>query len=148
MNAPSHRFVVGTHEGRLLEARVLSLVTGEDVDRFAEALRDTLDLMPPGPAVLCADHRWANIYPQAVTDRLVDLFLAMNTRLERVAIVVGSAKPTFFMQMRRVAREAENEARQVFQDPDAALQHLGRVLSPPELARARAFLAEPPPDPS
>jgi hypothetical protein len=145
LNAQTQRFVVGTHAGRLLEARVLSLVTAEDVVDFTTALRETLDDMPSRMAVLCADHRYANIYPQVVTDRLVELFLAMNARLERVAIVVGSTKPTFLMQMRRVAREAENEARQVFPDPESALQHLRVALDPLELVRAREFLAEPPP---
>lgn len=144
MSIASQRFVVGTRVGRLLEARVHSLVTGEDVDDFTVALREGLEQMSASYGVLCADHRFANIYPQVVTDRLVALFQAMNTRLERVAIVVGSEKPTFYMQMRRVAREADNEARKVFQDPEDALHHLATVLTPLELARAREFLAETP----
>lgn len=144
MTAESQRFVVGTRVGRLLEARVHSLVTSADVDDFTVALRDGLEQMSAAQGVLCADHRFANIYPQPVTDQLVALFQAMNARLERVAIIVGSEKPTLYMQLRRVAREADNEARQVFHEPDGALEHLAKVLTPLELARAREFLADTP----
>ncbi len=142
---PTPRFVVDTRVGRLLEARVHLLATSADVDDFTQALRDGLDRMSTTPAVLCADHRFANIYPQVVTDRLVELFQQMNARLERVAIIVGSDKPTLYMQLRRIVREAEHEARQVFQIPADAVRHLEVALTPIELARAREFLAEPGP---
>jgi hypothetical protein len=142
ITAGSARFVVGVHVGRLLEARVLALSTVHDVDEFGLALREVLQRMPSTLVVLCADHRFANPYPQPVTDRLVAMFQSLNTRLERVAIVVGAAKPTLYMQLRRVAREAAHDARQVFQEPDGALQHLAVALDAEELARAHAFLAE------
>jgi hypothetical protein len=144
-DAPSARYVVDFRVGRLLEARVLALQTVHDVDAFGGVLRETMQRMPTLPCVLCADHRWANPYPQPVSDRLVEMFHSLNTSLERVAIVVGSEKPTLYMQMRRVAREAAHAARQVFQQPEGALEHLAAALTTSELERAREFLAEPRP---
>jgi uncharacterized lipoprotein YmbA len=145
VDVASARFVVDFQVGRLLEARVHVLQTVEHVDAFGVVLRETMQRMPSLPCVLCADHRWANPYPQPVTDRLVEMFHSLNTSLERVSIVVGTAKPTLYMQMRRVAREAAHAARQVFQEPEGALEHLAAALTTAELARAREFLAEPPP---
>ena len=92
--------------------------------------------------VLCADHRPVRIYPQAVTDRLIELFVEMNTRLERVAILVSQTNATLFLQLQRIVREAGYENRRVFHEPEDALPHLGAGLDADELASARAFLAE------
>ncbi len=127
--------------GRLLEARVYSLVTRDDADAYSTALVTAVDRLPPGAyGVLCADHRFAPVYPQPVTDRLTELFQYMNERLERVAIIVRPEAATLYMQLGRIAREAGNAARRVFRDVPPALEHLRVSLDPQELARARAFL--------
>lgn len=129
--------------GRLVEGRVFRLGSVDDVDRYIQRLAEVVDGLPPGTqGVLCADHRPAELYTQAVTDRLVESFQRMNTKLERVAIVTGLRKHTLYMQLRRIVREAAYEPRQVFQIPEPAITHLMVALSPEELARARAFLGE------
>jgi hypothetical protein len=139
----SARYTVETHVGRLIEGRVYRLVTADDVDAYIGLIAATIpQLGDASTGVLCADHRPADIYPQPVTDRLIELFAHMNTRLERVAIVTGRAKATLYMQLRRIARAARYEARQVFQDTPPALQHLAVALTPEELDRARLFLGQ------
>ena len=138
----SASYLVETHVGRLVEARVFKLATAADVDTYIGAIAAQVEGFASGSnGVLCADHRPAEIYPQPVTDRLIELFQRMNTRLSRVAIVTGMEKATLYMQLRRIAREARYEARQVFQDTPPALDHLAVALSPDELERARVFLA-------
>lgn len=134
-------FVVEAHVGRLVEARVFRLSTAEEVDEYIGRIATVVESMPSGSTgVLVADHRPAEIYPQPVTDKLVELFQVMNSRLERVAIVTGVDKATLYMQLRRIVRAAHNDARQVFQDTPTALRHLATALTPAELERAREFL--------
>jgi hypothetical protein len=136
------QYSVELHVGRLVEARVFRLATTEDVDAYIAEIGAEVERVASGSGgVLVADHRPADIYPQPVSARLVELFQVMNTRLARVAIVTGPEKATFYMQLRRIAREAGYEARQVFQNTPPALQHLAVALSPRELDRAQEFLA-------
>jgi hypothetical protein len=137
----SSDFTVENPTGRLIEARVYSLSTREHADEYSQALVVAVDRLPAGVfGVLCADHRFAPVYPQPVTDRLVELFQYMNERLERVAIIVRPEAATLYMQLARIAREAGNEARRVFRDVDPALRHLAGNLDPGEVDRARTFL--------
>lgn len=138
----SASYLVETHVGRLIEARVFKLATAAEVDIYIRAIAAEVERLPKGSnGVLCADHRPAEIYPQPVTDRLIELFQVMNSRLSRIAIVTGAEKATLYMQLRRIVREARYEARQVFQDTPPSLEHLALALAPDELARARVFLA-------
>jgi hypothetical protein len=138
---PDAPYSVETHVGRLIEGRVFRLSAAEDVDEYIGVLANAVEALPHGSTgVLIADHRPAEIYPQPVTDRLVQMFQVMNKRLERVAIVTGVEKATLYMQLRRIVRAAHYDARQVFQDTPPALQHLSAALTPEELERAREFL--------
>jgi hypothetical protein len=135
-------YLVETHVGRLVEARVFRLATASEVDTYIGTIAAAVEGLPAGSnGVLCADHRPAEIYPQPVAARLIELFQRMNTRLARVALVTGVEKATLYMQLRRITREARYEARQVYQDTPPALEHLAVALTPEELARARVFLA-------
>lgn len=141
-------FTVENVAGRLIEARVYSLATREDADAYSDALVVAVDGLPRGSfGVLCADHRFAPVYPQPVTDRLTELFQYMNERLERVAIIVRPEAATLYMQLGRIAREAANAARRVFRDVPPALEHLSVSLDQVELERARAFLSSGAPRP-
>ena len=138
-------FAVANVAGRLIEARVRSLRTRADVDAYAQALADEMKKIPGAPPVLCADHRPVVIYPQVVADRLVELFVSMNTQLERVAILAARSNATLVLQLDRLVREAAYANRKVFHAPEDAERHLAASLRPAELSRVRAFLAEWPP---
>jgi len=125
--------------GRLIEARVNALRTPADADAYARALRELVVKLGE-PPVLCADHRPVAIYPQAVADRLGELFVQMNTRLVRVAILVARTNATLSMQLERIVREARSPHRRVFYDAEPALDHLAPALDAHELVAARVFL--------
>lgn len=141
MHDDSQNFLVERRVGRVLEARVWALDDVETTDRYSLAIARALSDLPEGTAgILCADHRFAAIYPQPVTDRLLHLFRQMNTRLERVAILAHPRQATFYMQLNRIVREAGKKERRVFRDTPDALEHVAPALSADELARARMFL--------
>jgi hypothetical protein len=134
-------FTLSNTSGRLLEARVHSLRTRDEVDAYSKAIGDRLKTMPQHP-VLCADHRPVVIYPQIVADRLVELFVSMNTQLERVAIIAARSNATLVLQLERLVREAKYANRKVFYAPADAEKHLSVSLGVEEIGRARSFLAE------
>ncbi len=137
------QYTIETRVGRLIEARVFELNDREETDAYSATLAQEVRRHPRDrPPVLCADHRPVRIYPQAAADRLIELFQDMNSRLARIAILVSPSNATILMQLERIVREAGYENRRVFRATAPALTHLGLTLSPEEMTRARAFLAE------
>ncbi|MEO7095909.1 MAG: hypothetical protein ABI175_21795 [Polyangiales bacterium] len=134
-------FQIAVNAGRLIEARVFGLRTLADVDGYSAALAAQVGRMATAP-VLIADHRPVVIYAQAVADRLGELFLAMNSRLQRATLVAARSNATLVLQLERLVREAGVSHRKVVYTPEDAVKHLGESLDPFELQRARAFLAE------
>lgn len=139
----SASFTAECRTGRLVEARVHALWTREDADAYSQELGRLILSQPRHPTpVLCADHRPVAVYPPAVTDRLVELFQQMNTRLERIAIIVSSTNALMYLQLERLVREAGFDKRRVFQDSTLATRHLEQGLDAREVARLRQFLGE------
>lgn len=144
--ATTQPYVIEHRVGRLIEARVFGLRTRAEANAYSEALSAVVAKLPRQLSpVLCADHRPVAIYPQEVADRLVELFVTMNTRLQRVAIVVARSNATLVLQLERLVREAAFGNRRVFHAPEDAERHLSSMLDSIEAQRARAFLAEWPP---
>ncbi len=142
-HSAQQRYVIANRVGRLIEARVFELRTREDVDVYSRDLGIEVMRMPRSvQPILCADHRPVAVYAQPAADRLVELFTHMNTRLERVAVVVARSNATLAMQLQRIVREAAYTARRVVHDAEDAHAHLAPVLKPDELARMREFLGE------
>ncbi|MGE0327910.1 MAG: hypothetical protein AB7S68_36705 [Polyangiaceae bacterium] len=139
----SEPFTMQRRVGRVIEARVFALKTREDADIYskalaAEVLRTPATMQP----ILCADHRPVRIYPQPAADRLTELFQNMNTRLDRIAILVSHTNATLYLQLQRIVREAGYENRKVMHEPREALAHLQDSLNPEERDRVQEFLAE------
>jgi hypothetical protein len=135
-------FVIESRVGRLIEARVFRLRTVEEATEYSLALGRAVEASSSARPVLCADHRPVVIYPQDVSDRLTELFVRMNARLERVAIVVAPSNATLALQLNRIVREARYERRRIFQDAADAARYLLPALDGAEAQRAREFLDE------
>jgi len=132
-------FTISRRTGRLVEARVTALATVARVDAYAEGFTPVVRQVVGRP-VLCADHRPVVIYSQPVADKLTDIFTALNTTWERVAILVAPTNATLSMQLGRIVRESANPSRRVFFDPVEAGRFLGEILDPSEQTRLRVFL--------
>lgn len=141
MHDDSQHFLVERRVGRVIEARVWALDDVDAANRYSAALAGVVSALPGATtAILCADHRFAALYPQPVTDRLLELFRQMNDRLERVAILAHPRQATFYMQLSRLVRQAGKEERRVFRETEDAIEHIAPVLSAAEVDRARTFL--------
>ena len=136
-------YTLGCRAGRLIEARVFRLRTAEDANAYATALASQVARVPPpSRPVLCADHRPVVIYTQSVADRLAELFANMNSRLERVAILVAPSNATLLLQLERLVKQASNTNRRVFHAHEGALEYLGSTLDASEMVRAKTFATE------
>jgi hypothetical protein len=131
-------FTVERRVGRLCEARIRRLTEGADVDAYSAAFRPMFTGM--SRPVLCADHRPVLIYRPQVADALTALFQSLNSRWERVAILVAPTNATLAMQMMRIVRESANTSRNVFFDRAEAAQFLAPVLDDLERDRLGVFL--------
>ncbi|MCB9585344.1 MAG: hypothetical protein H6718_08095 [Polyangiaceae bacterium] len=139
----SEPFTMQRRVGRVIEARVFALKTRDDADIYSQALAAEVMRTPATmQPILCADHRPVRIYPQPAADRLTELFQKMNTRLDRIAILVSPTNATLNLQLQRIVREAGYENRKVMHEPSEALAHLHDSLNPEERERVREFLAE------
>jgi len=134
-------YTVHTGGARLIEARVFRLRTLEEAQGYSELLAAHARRVPGSDyPVLLADHRPVMIYPQLVANRLVELFLDMNTRLERVAIIASRENATMVLQLERLIREANDVKRRLFFTNEDALEHLSPSIDALDLQRARRFL--------
>lgn len=135
-------YTVQQQVGRLVEARLSTLRSVDEVARFEVAMREAFDRVRGGHAIVCADWRGANIFAPEVADRLVELLARGNPRLERSAVLLGKEQAAFALQVERVVREAKNSARRTFRDVDGVIEWLGELLSVEERRRLVEFLDE------
>lgn len=136
-------FRLATRTGKLIEARIFHLKNEAHAVEYSRSLGAAVARYPSATRpVLCADHRPVAIYSQEVADRLGELFTHMNSRLERVAILVAGSNATLTMQLDRIVREADYERRRVFFDAAEAAAWLEPALTKDEQRRAELFLGE------
>lgn len=129
------------HEvGRLVEARLATLRTVDEVIEFETAMRAAFDRVH-GKAIICADWRDANILAPDVADRLLELLVRGNPRLERSAVLLSGEHAAFNLQVERIVREARNADRRTFRDTETLRAWVGERMTAEERARLGAFLA-------
>ena len=133
-------FTIAIHEGRLLECRIASPVTVEEVSAFAAKLKAAL-ASTQKQVVICCDVRRANVFPPEVSDAWVKVMKSDNPRVERSGFLVGESA-MFGLQVERMIRDAGNPHRRAFRDLAQATAFVGELLDSQERARLSAFVAE------
>jgi hypothetical protein len=134
-------FTVENHVGRLLEIRMASPITLEELGGFQGAILRVVSQTPGTTAVGCTDLLGARVFDQAVTNRLVSIIRHENPRVERNALLVGEGA-VFSMQTERIIREAGSASRRAFRSTTDLTAWLGEVLTASERARLSTFLRE------
>lgn len=128
--------------GRLVEARLAAPFAPGEFDQFRRDMVATL-AHTPGQGVGCIDVRGSLLFPPDVADAIAATMRADNSKIERSGIIFGR-EAMLALQVERVIRESGHPGRKVFREVDPMLEWLGEVLSPREVERAKAFLAEHP----
>ncbi len=126
------------HVGKLVEVKLASPVTDEEVQQFVRELQSIIGHMP-GKYVGVVDLLEAHVFPPAVTEVLIHLLSAASPRVERTAMLIGESA-TFALQVERVIRSANSDHRRVFRNHAELESWLGEALSTQEKVRLRQFL--------
>jgi hypothetical protein len=126
--------------GRLVEARLFTLESVDEVTQFEAVMRDAFSRTGGKKAVICADWRQANVLRPEVADRLTGLLTRGNPFLERSAVLLAQEHATFNLQVERLVRESNNPARKTFRSVETLQSWLDEILDPAEQLRVRDFL--------
>ena len=131
-------WTVQRNVGRLLEARVGSLQTREEVATFSDECRRLMKRGGP-PVVVCADYRAVQVFSPATAEALKENLRDMNPLIARSGLLIAPDHAINLMQMSRVARESGSQ-RRTFVDKAPLRAWLDELLTPDEQARLAAFL--------
>jgi hypothetical protein len=124
--------------GRLVEVRVASPLTLEEVQQFVREHQEAVRHIPDR-YVGVVDLLHARTFPAEVAESMIKLLSAMADRVERTAFLIGESA-VFALQIERVLRAAANPNRKAFRDPGELVPWLAEVLTPDESARLSEFL--------
>jgi hypothetical protein len=128
--------------GRLVEVRLASPLTPDEVQQFARELQAIIGRIP-SKYIGVVDLREAHVFPPAVADALIQLLSAASPRVERTAMLIGESA-TFALQVERVIRSASNENRRAFRNPAELKSWLDEVATAEERLALKQFLAAAP----
>jgi hypothetical protein len=124
--------------GRLIEVKVVSPVTLQELQPFAQRLREVSDELPER-FVGCVHLVEANIFPPDVANGFINIMQRDNPRLERSAFLIG-AQAVFALQIERMLREADHSRRRSFRSAETLAEWLSEVLTEEEKAALHRFL--------
>jgi len=124
--------------GRLVEVRVASPLTLEEVQQFIHAHQVAISRIPER-YVGVVDLLHADTFPVEVAQSLIQLLSAVADRVERTAFLIGESA-IFSLQIERVLRNAANPNRKAFRDPAQLARWLAEILTPTEQLRLEQFL--------
>ena len=113
----------------------------EDVEAMIGMIRATFTDMQHIPSfVIAADWRQCKLFNDAVAARARQMLTVSSDRIERSAILHRADQPTSVLQVFRLVKESEHEARRVFKETSELETFLDPVLTADEQARLRTFL--------
>jgi hypothetical protein len=124
--------------GRLIEVRVATPLTLEEVQQFKEQHRAVIGKVRTH-YVGVVDLLQAQILPGEVADSLIQLLSGAAPLVERTAFLIG-ASAVFSLQIERILRNSNNPQRRAFRDPAQLKSWLGEVLTTHEQERLSRFL--------
>lgn len=126
------------HVGRLIEVKLASPLTIEEVREFA---REHIALMQkiPGKYVGVVDLLEAHVFPPEVADSLIQLLSGAASHVERTAILIGESA-TFALQVERAIRSSNNPNRRAFRHASDMMGWLNEILTPHEQLRLEQFV--------
>ena len=133
-------YTIDNRVGRLIEIRVESPVTEEELSQFHDKIAKLIKPIK-GQVASCTDLAGATVFLQPVAARWIEIIKQENPIVERNAILVGEGA-VFSMQVERIIRQAGFKNRKAFLAPAMLTAWLGEILTVRERARLDQFLQE------
>jgi hypothetical protein len=133
-------YTIENRVGRLVELRVESPVTEEELMRFHDMLAKACKPIK-GQIAICTELVGATVFLQPVAARWIEIIRQESPIVERNAVLVGEGA-VFSMQVERIIRQAGFKNRKAFLAPAALVAWLGEILTTRERTRLEQFLQE------
>ncbi len=126
------------HVGRLVEVKLASPLTIEEVQAFARELMGIMGRIQ-GKYVGVVDLLEAHVFPPAVTESLIQLLSGAAARVERTAFLINESA-IFALQVERIIRSSNNDNRRAFRQSDELVTWLAEALTTEERVRLKTFM--------
>ena len=133
-------YTIDNRVGRLVELRVESPVTEEELTHFHDTLAKVCKPIQ-GQIAICTDLAGATVFTQPVTQRWTAIIKQESPIVERNAVLVGEGA-VFSMQVERIIRQAGHPNRKAFLSPTDLVAWLGEILTVRERTRLESYLRE------
>jgi hypothetical protein len=133
-------YTIESRAGRLVELRVESPVTDDELAQFHEVFANVCKPIK-GQVAVCTDFCGANVFTQSVTQRWTEIIKQDAPIVERNAVLVGEGA-VFSMQIARIIRQTGFQNRKAFLSPTELVTWLGEILTVRERKRLEAYLHE------
>ena len=129
---------VENHAGRLIEVKLASPLTLEEVHQFVQKHLETMHKIP-GKYIGVVNLLEAYVFPPAVAEGLAKLLSGAASHVERTALLIGESA-IFGLQVERVIRDANNPNRRAFRDAHELVAWLSEVMTPAEARQLHHFV--------
>jgi len=133
-------YQVENHAGRLIEVKLASPLSVDEVQQFAQNFIALMGKIP-GKYIGVASLLEAYVFPPAVAEGLSKLLSGAASHVERSAFLIGESA-VFGLQVERVIREANNPNRRAFRDGHELVAWLSEVMTPHERQQLERFIRE------
>lgn len=131
---------VANHAGRLIEVRIASPLTMQEVQRLVGELRSAMHNLS-GQSVGVVDLLGAHVFTPDVAEALIQLLSGNAPHVIRTALLIGESA-IFALQVERGIRSSDPDKRRAFRSPGELMAWLGEVLTPGEKAALERFLRD------
>ena len=126
--------------GRLIEVKLASPLTIEEVEQFTQKYVEVMRKIPVR-YVGVVNLLEAYVFPKAVAEGLMKLLSGAAAHVERSALLIGESA-VFGLQVERLIREANNPNRRAFRNGHELVAWLGEVLTAAEKKELERFIHE------
>jgi hypothetical protein len=127
--------------GRLVEVKLASPLSVEEVQQFAQKHIAIMQKIPGGKYVGVVNLLEAYVFPPAVAEALAKLLSGAGSHVERSAFLIGESA-VFGLQVERVIRDANNPNRRAFRHGPELVTWLSEVLNFAERRELERFVRE------
>ena len=133
-------YSVENHAGRLIEVKLASPLTLDEVQQFTQkhlAVMATIPVKYIGVVNLLDAH----VFVPAVAEGLSKLLAVGASHVERSAFLIGESA-VFSLQVERVIRESNSPNRRAFRNGQELVAWVSEILTPPEQNQLERFIRE------
>lgn len=133
-------YSVENHAGRLIEVKLASPLTLDEVQQFTQKHLAVMAKLP-AKYIGVVNLLDAHVFTPDVAGKLSKLLAAAASHVERSAFLIGESA-IFSLQVERVIRESNSPNRRAFRNGQELVAWVSEILTPPEKVELERFIRE------